>query len=192
MVIRADEQALIEAARQKVTIDLSGLEQIRRDALETQNSLLTEEDTELQYAQAEVQEQAVPDPEYMSEGQEVAAEVHDPSEPEPVVQEPATQELHKSTLTGKANTEDVVQDTLPELPLDAVQIRILQMLLKNESPDAFIREQHLMPSLVADTVNEALFDEIGDAVLMCEEDQLSIVEDYTEELAELLGGIHDS
>ena len=174
MVIRADEQALIEAARPKITIDLSGLEQIRRDALETQNSLLTEEDIELKDTQAEAKVPAVPEPEYASKGQKAAAEVHNPAEPEPVVQESA------------------MQDTFPELPLDAAQIRILQMLLKNESPDAFIREQHLMPSLVADTVNEALFVEIGDAVLMCEEDQLSIVEDYTEELAELLGGIHDS
>ena len=33
-----------------------------------------------------------------------------------------------------------------------------------------------------------MFDEIGDTILVCEDDQLSIVEDYREDLARLLGG----
>ena len=43
-VIEADRQAEIEAARPKITIDLSHLEQIREDALITRDSLLTEEE----------------------------------------------------------------------------------------------------------------------------------------------------
>ena len=45
-----------------------------------------------------------------------------------------------------------------------------------------------MPSILADTINEALFDEIGDTVLLCENDDLSLVEDYRDELTQLLGG----
>ena len=45
-----------------------------------------------------------------------------------------------------------------------------------------------MPSIVADTINEALFDEIGDTVLSCEDDRLSLVEDYCDDLAQILGG----
>ena len=44
-----------------------------------------------------------------------------------------------------------------------------------------------MPSLVADCINEALFDEIGDTVLSCEDDRLSLVEDYVDDLAQMLG-----
>ena len=45
-VIEEDRQAKLEAARPKITIDFAGLEKIRQDALETQGSLLTEEDTQ--------------------------------------------------------------------------------------------------------------------------------------------------
>ena len=45
-----------------------------------------------------------------------------------------------------------------------------------------------MPSLVADAVNEALYDEIGDTVLNCEDDELALVEDYREDLWRMLGG----
>ena len=45
-----------------------------------------------------------------------------------------------------------------------------------------------MPSMTADAINEALFDEIGDTVLLCEEDQLLLVDDYIEELEQILGG----
>ena len=45
-----------------------------------------------------------------------------------------------------------------------------------------------MPSVVADAINEALFDEIGDTVLECDGDELSLTEDYIEEIKELLGG----
>ncbi len=45
-VIDADRQAALEAARPKITLHLSGLEQIRREALMTQDSLLTEEERE--------------------------------------------------------------------------------------------------------------------------------------------------
>ena len=45
-----------------------------------------------------------------------------------------------------------------------------------------------MPSIAADTVNEALFDEIGDNVLECDGDTLTLVEDYRDDVLDLLGG----
>ena len=44
-----------------------------------------------------------------------------------------------------------------------------------------------MPSVLADAVNEALFDEIGDTVLLCEDDRLILVDDYIGDLEQLLG-----
>ena len=43
-----------------------------------------------------------------------------------------------------------------------------------------------MPSVVADAINEALFDEIGDNVLTCEGDEITLVEDYREDLESIL------
>ena len=83
-------------------------------------------------------------------------------------------------------------DSAPEdttLPLDAAQIDVLRALLRGERPEALIRERHLLPSLTADMINEALFDEIGDTVLICENDKLSLVEDYRDDLALMLEGV---
>ena len=54
--------------------------------------------------------------------------------------------------------------------------------------DAYLRENYLMPSVVADSINEAFFDEIGDNVLECDGDTIAIVEDYREEILQMLGG----
>ena len=83
-------------------------------------------------------------------------------------------------------------DAAPEdtpLPLDAAQIDVLRALLRGERPEALIRERHMLPSLTADMINEALFDEIGDTVLICENDKLSLVEDYRDDLALMLEGV---
>ena len=135
-VIEEDKKAVIEAARPKITIDLSGLEQIRRDAATTRESLLTEDEIE-------EMEEAAP-PAYESE------------------------------------TSD--------LPLDPIHVQILHALLEERDAAEIIMAHHLMPSMTADAINEALFDEIGDTVLLCEEDQLLLVDDYIEELEQILGG----
>ena len=135
-VLEADRKAAIEATRPKITIDLSGLEQIRRDAVTTRDSLLTEDEIE------EIEEAAPP-----------AAEAE---------------------MSG--------------LPLDHVQIQILRALLAGQSASALVMANHRMPSIEADAINEALFDEFGDTVVLCENDQLFLVDDYIEELEEYLGG----
>ena len=135
-VIEADRQALLEASRPKITIDLSGLDRIRRDAAVTRDSLLIEEETD----------------------------------------EPA---------------EESLPDTEPEecgLPLNGVQIKLLRTLLRGGDPSDILKEEHLMPSVAADEISEALFDEFGDTVIVCEDDRLSLMEDYIEELEQMLGG----
>ncbi len=142
--IQADRKAVLEASRPKITIDLSGLEKIRSDALKTQNSLLTETET-------------MPD---------LPIETPHAEEPD-VTEEP------------ELNTA---------LPLDPVYVKILRKLLKDEPVQDMIREQHLMPALIADTVNELFYDEIGDTVLLCEDDRLAVVDDYREDIEQLIGG----
>ncbi len=139
LVIEADKKALLEAARPRITIDLSGLEQIRRDADVTRESLLTEEEIE------EIDEVAPPMPEDEADG----------------------------------------------LPLDCVQIQILHALLEGRDATEIIKAHHLMPSIAADDINEALFNQFGDTVLLCEEDKLLLVDDYIEDLRQALGGTNN-
>ena len=139
--IAEDRRLTREAAQQRVKIDLSGLEQIRKDANTTRDSLLTEEEL-----------------------------------PEPVPP--------KELIPPK--------EAVPSgLPLTGVQAQLLRALLHGSSAEPMLREAHLTPSLAADAINEALFDEFGDVVLLCEDDRLSLVEDYTEDLSLLLGGSTD-
>ena len=141
-VIEAEQKELIEAAKPKISIDLSGLDRIREDALATQNSLLTEEDL------VELEEE------------------NSSSEPVP----------ETARIMSKG----------PELPLDELHVQILRALLLEDSADEILKTHHLMPSISADTINDALFDEFGDTVLSCEDNKLSVVEDYREDLIDLL------
>ena len=144
--LEADRQAEIEASRPVITINLSGLDRIRQDALVTRDSLLTEEDS-------------LPD------------------------QEP--EDSAPSAVPGFESEQQISS-------LTPVQIRILRALLQGESAEAILKEQHMMPSIAADAINEALFDEIGDTVLECDQDTLSLIEDYREDISHLLGGSADA
>ena len=57
--------------------------------------------------------------------------------------------------------------------------------MRDEDARSIIRANHLMASIVADTINEAFFDEIGDNILECDGDTLTLVEDYREEMTAL-------
>ena len=158
--IEADRQAVAEASRPKIDLDLSGLDRIREDALLTRDSLLTEEElAELERAGRPAdavsgQDQASPFPEQSAESPGTAPG-EGPACPDPALRE------------------------------------ILRAVLSEGGAGALVRELHLTPSLAADAVNEALFDEFGDNVLSCEDGVLVPVEDYREELERMLGGMKE-
>ena len=61
-------------------------------------------------------------------------------------------------------------------------------LIHGRPIDTYIKADHLMPSIVADTINEAFFDEIGDNILECDGDAVTVVEDYREDILKMFGG----
>lgn len=153
MVIEADRKAQEKAARPKITIDLSGLDQIRRDALVTRDSLLTADEIE----GADASERPIPD---------LASE-------RPI-----------SDLASELpNTEPVPDSSSPDTSLDTL---ILQTLLQGNEATSLIRANRLMPSIVADRLNEAYYDVIGDNVIELDGDRLTLVEDYREDLCSLI------
>ena len=145
-VIEADKRAAAEAAKPKITIDMSGLAQIRRNAELTRESLLTEEERE--------------------DGEIAVSPVETEVKP----------------------TEETASSVSTLFGLDAVQTEILLTMLRGESPDARIRELRLMPTVLADSINEALYDLIGDSVIACDGAELRLVEEYREDLAQLMEG----
>ena len=58
----------------------------------------------------------------------------------------------------------------------------LQMLAEEQDWQSYLREKHLMASVVSENINEKMFDEFGDTVLMFEDDLPCIVEDYLEDI----------
>ena len=143
MLFPAAQAAAADTAVPKVVLNLAGLEQIRRDAMKTRDSLLTEE---------EKQE--------MTEPEETPAAIQ--PEPEP--------------------------ENAPAVPLDDMQVRILRDLLAGNPAEEIIRENRLLPSVVADGINEAFFEEIGDSVIEENDGSLALVEDYLDDVRRLLGG----
>ena len=160
-VIEADRQAKIKAARPKITIDFSGLDKIRQDALETQDSLLTEEENPaaaVDNALCKNSDASMP--------------------PESAVPtEPSSTDIRDSTSIPSGIS----------LPLDDMQIQLLQMLLRGEPVQELIATQHGMPSVIADAINEALFDLIGDTVVECDGKTITLVEDYRDNIIGILG-----
>ena len=160
-VLEADRKAALEALKPIITIDLSGLEQIRRAASITRDSLLTEEEKN---------------------------EARDGGEPVLPADNTSIRLSSETAVTKPepAEAEEEGQTTFDGL--DETHLTILQTLLRGEKAEGQIRAAHLMPALVVDTINEAFYDEIGDNILEYDGNEISLIEDYREDVAAILGG----
>ena len=90
------------------------------------------------------------------------------------------------TKPEPAEAEEEGQTTFDGL--DETHLTILQTLLRGEKAEGQIRAAHLMPALVVDTINEAFYDEVGDNILEYDGNEISLIEDYREDVAAILGG----
>ena len=161
-VLEADRKAVLEASRPKITIDLSGLDQIRRAASITRDSLLTEEEKN---------------------------EARDGCDPAlPTENDASMRPSAETAVTKPAPAEAEEEGQTAFDGLDEVHLTILQTLLRRETAEGQIRSAHLMPALVVDTINEAFYDEIGDNILEYDGNEISLIEDYREDIAAILGG----
>ena len=182
-VIAADAQAKIEAARPKISIDFSGLDKIRKDALETQDSLLTEEETmgspETASKQTE-NSKHTGTPEYDGDAIPDAASIPIPAAVPSTASMPSA-----ATPSGSAFGASIPSGV--SVPLDDMQMQLLRMLLRGEPVQELIAAQHGMPSVIADAINEALFDFIGDTVVECDGKTIILVEDYRDNIIGIVG-----
>ena len=199
--MEAEEQ---RAAMPVIEIDYSGLKQIREDAAITRDSLLTDEEME------ESQEAESTGGQEMDSAVKMGLSSAE-ADTEVVVNkirpslyladiEPAVKKMRPSS--SDVDTEAVVKMDRPssgeadgdagektETGADSLYRRILLMLLDGQSINDVVRENHLMPAVVADAINEAFFDEIGDSVVECDGDAIRVVEDYREDMIQALGEI---
>ena len=87
-----------------------------------------------------------------------------------------------------AEAPEAAAEGSPDLPLDGEQVQLLKLLLRGQPVKDYLAGLHRMPTVEADAVNEALYDEIGDSVLECDGDEIALAEDYREDVLRLLGG----
>ena len=165
-VLEEDRKAKIEAAKPKVTIRPEFLEGIRKDSLATRDSLLTEEEKQ------ELQK--------ISQAEEMAYAVSPVIKAEPE-EKIVSEEKHAS--------KPLLPTEEPLVPLEETQIEVLKLLLAGKPVRETLRAWNEMAELFADSLNEALFDEIGDIAVECRDEELTLIEDYREDVVRILGGI---
>lgn len=186
-VIEADKQAAaqaeheaalarIKAEREAVKIDFGNLSRIRSDAEVTESLLKTEEERQAEkFAALSIERE---------NAKEGSVRKIDTNIANTLVSAPAgTSTTEQGTVSEAVNAES------PSLSLNAVQIHILHLLLEGVSAREYISENDCMPAVAADAVNEAFFDEIGDNIIDCDGTDLSLVEDYREDVSRLLLGV---
>lgn len=154
------QEILVERARPKVKINLASLDQIRADAAETKESLLTEEERQLEAEEAEKTEKN-------------SIKI--------------SKQVSESTATEEKMTKGIDETAVSHLGLDENEEQLLLALFSGQPYQDFLRQRHLLLSVVVDQINEKIFDEIGDAVIDCDGQKAEIVEDYRSDLADLLG-----
>ena len=147
-----------EAEKRRITIDLSQLGQIRAAAAVTQEALLTDEERGDEPGDAE--------------GAGTSDEMphaFDAPEEAPLTEEPAP-----SASLGSVDS-----------PLSSAEIIVVRALLDGEAAPPNPEGQLL--SLVIDSINEKLFDIVGDAVIEFDGDTPVLIEDYEQDVREILG-----
>ncbi len=76
-------------------------------------------------------------------------------------------------------------ETSDTSPLDSREKEFLRLMLTDGDIRSFAKNENIMLSMIADSVNEKLFDNFGDTVIEFDDDIPRIVEDYREELKEI-------
>lgn len=144
-------QAEIDAKRPKIKINFEHLNKIRSDASETRESLLTQEEKELErQAKNELE----------------------------------TEEKQEKVGEKEQTGEGITSKALPyNLTVD--EYFFLMSLWHQTSWKENLQQKHLMPSILADAINEKLFDEIGDSIIEFDGEEPQIISDYLPDLADL-------
>ncbi|MCR5042313.1 MAG: TerB N-terminal domain-containing protein [Clostridia bacterium] len=75
----------------------------------------------------------------------------------------------------------------PEVAPAVPYAELLTILLRGGSVKDLLAQRRLMPELVADGINEALFDELGDTAVECVGDDVRLVPDYREDIERIMG-----
>ena len=172
---QAARKAAEEAARPKVALDLSRLSAIRQAAELTRDKLLVEEEPEegppLFAAKAPTESPA-------------AEALPEPEHPAPVAAEPVREEQAAFAAEQHPAEQRPAEEVAAENGdgLSVAEYALLHALLYGKGWAAALKPYGILVSVTADAVNEKLFDLFGDTVIVFEDDDPVVLEDYIDEL----------
>ena len=87
----------------------------------------------------------------------------------------------------KTETETTIPESIKsEIGLDENELLLIICLLRGEEYASRFKEKGIMVSVLADAINNTLFDRFGDTVIEFDGDTPTVVEDYKEELKGML------
>ena len=170
--------------RPVVQVDLSRLGAIRDQAAVTRERLLegTEEGAEADALYAMMNDPAAGDAPEQTAAADRAGEAVITGET------PSAAEAVNTGITagtsGAGEAAQAAESTGLFSPLEAT---FLQQLIAGGNGREFFREHKLLPSAFVDAVNEKAFDEIGDSIVEEDGAGWQLVEDYIEEVSQMLG-----
>ena len=121
----------------------------------------------------------------LADTQEKAAQTESSAAAEEALQSEETAETAEPETTP-------AEPAAPETPaadtrLSETERAFLHCLLEHQPYADLLRQGGVMLSVLVDHINETLFDDFGDTVILFDGDQPELIEDYVEELRALLG-----
>ena len=72
-----------------------------------------------------------------------------------------------------------------------INTKILKHIIEEKDYKRLIKSNNLFASIVTDTINEIFFEKIGDNILECEGDDIYLIEDYREDILDIIGDIYE-
>ena len=91
---------------------------------------------------------------------------------------------------NKSKTENSDFNKISEKS-DDINLNILKYIVAGKDYKQLIRLNNMFTSIITDNINEAFFEEIGDNILECEGDEIYLVEDYREDILNIIGEIYE-
>ncbi len=193
-----------EAAKPKIHIDFGKLSGIRKDAAYTRDQLITEEEMSDEDEFMKFEDEVSVDNETKA-GSNNNASVYDyklqPSENDNNIKDDITEDdiskdyiLKGDVFNDQASNDNdannkAVSNDQPSgnLLISEHQMNIVNLLLAGGNVIEYAASNHLMLAIEIDAINEALYDEIGDTVIEFDGDTPELVEDYIDDIKQILG-----
>lgn len=170
----------------KIEIDVSKLQSIRKSALETQKKLIVEENDEIPFQQPK------PTPKDDAPYDLLAwMEAEELKKNDLVAMSKEVNKTNYSVLTEKVDKNNYVEASeetseIVAAGLSSAEYEFLKCLLYGKNYSDLLKSNGLMLSVLVDSINEKLFDTFSDTVLIFDGDKPDLIEDYEEELKEII------